>query len=430
MYIYIVRKLEKLLIDHCTEDTPKGVIVSGIVGCGKTTLITHVLKHLEERFEIFQFSGDDLLFRNNVRTDTTYIEKTVVSSTTKRALVFVDEVQKCEEVFDAIKYAYDNSSTSFIISGSNPDFLNTVAKKRLQRRASFFHLSPFSMCEILAHQNIVDFETSSLFYEILLDPSKLACLKSLELSLSRKITTVVNKYLVYGGIPLAWLAKKDLGKLEVIKNVTERGFESFVHDNQNIADEVKVELATLHSKEFTYKGVMQRTGVRKRDHINENIDQLVNHGYIVKKQPFFFDDRRSYLSIFSYIDPGIVSFLTGNTEISDNIGFKAEGYVHARLMEFCRNYPLKLNLYYYKPYTIDHNDNVKFKQGEIDFIFQKGDLLIPIEVKFTNSITNISVPLLKNFIQSNRIKLGIVIYGGVPYLDKKSKILYWPYWLL
>jgi predicted AAA+ superfamily ATPase len=76
--------------------------VSGIVGCGKPTFINHCLEALAENLEIFKFNGDESLFRQKIIDDSSYLLKVVKSKTGKKSLIFVDEVQKCEGIFDAL----------------------------------------------------------------------------------------------------------------------------------------------------------------------------------------------------------------------------------------------------------------------------------------------------------------------------------------
>ena len=164
--VYINRKLETRIIETFEGVQKKGLIVAGVVGCGKTTLITRALEELKDKYQTFVFTGDDALFRNYVREDTAYIHKYIRSKTQERVLVFVDEVQKSEDIFDALKYAFDQSDISFIVSGSNPDYLNTVAKKRLQRRADFIILEPFSLAEILANAGYIRLKDTEIFQQI------------------------------------------------------------------------------------------------------------------------------------------------------------------------------------------------------------------------------------------------------------------------
>ncbi len=141
--LYIKRIHHQPLVDTLASTVPKGVIVSGIVGAGKTTLVTEVLKELQKTYHVFTFSGDDIQFRKRVAEDSQYLFDYVTSTTTRSALIFVDEAQKTEAVFDALKYAYDQGGISFVVSGSNPHYLATAARKRLQRRAEILQLPLF-----------------------------------------------------------------------------------------------------------------------------------------------------------------------------------------------------------------------------------------------------------------------------------------------
>src|SRR3989338_2816993 len=104
---YLSRELEEPVLEALARPGKSGLIVTGIVGGGKTTLIEAMLQKIVDRYAVFQFSGDDARFRQAVSQDTRYILEYVRSQTQRRALVFVDEVQKSEEVFDAIKVAFD-----------------------------------------------------------------------------------------------------------------------------------------------------------------------------------------------------------------------------------------------------------------------------------------------------------------------------------
>lgn len=436
---YIERRLQAKLMEIFGGNGKKGLILAGIVGCGKTTLINEVIKKLEHKYQPFLFLGDDAIFRNSVSSDTAFIHKHIRSQTQGKVIVFVDEVQKSENIFDAVKYAFDQSDASFIVSGSNPDYLNTVAKKRLQRRADLLILEPFSLAEILADTGFVKLSDADIFQEIILSKNigPLKNITDFQMALNNddreEISAIVKEYSVFGGLPLAYLAEGENNKLVEIRKVVERGFESLSADNENVSDAIKIELARLHSKEFAYQGIFQKTGIRRRDLINKTIDQLINQGYLLKKKPYIEDEsRKSYLSIFSYVDPGIVTYLTGITDLKSAIGQRIEGIVHAALDSIMKNHlPLKSTLSYYKPYTIDANDKVKFKEGEIDFIFKCGNNVSAIEVKATDDMNTIKADLLKKFVRDQKLPCGIVMYGGVPYWEgNNSRTLYWPYWLI
>ncbi len=420
--------LDKILIQMKPE-TPFGLILSGIVGCGKTTLVELLFSAQKNNYDLFNYSGDDVRFRQTVADDSRYILNEVKSKAKKRALVFVDEVQKSEEVFDALKMAFDEAKISFIVSGSNPAYLNTIAKRRLQRRADINLVLPISLRELAIHMRIVSKEVQ--FEHILWQTKDLEDILLPKYELTADFSRTIEEYFIYGGLPLSLISEGHENKLREIRLTVERGFDLMSADNSSIAESIRVELANLHSQEFTYKNILNKTRLRRRDLINEVIDELINHGYLFKKSPLlFYPGKSSYMSVFSYADPGIVSYLTGEYSTNFQSGFRTEGYIHARLSYMIYNSVLKSHLYYFKPHSLDSNNNIRYQQGEVDFIFSHGKKIIPIEVKSTTKRNNIDISSLSNLIRNQKLNFGIVLYGGEPYIDYSHKILYWPYWLV
>ncbi|MBW1897758.1 MAG: hypothetical protein JRI61_01715, partial [Deltaproteobacteria bacterium] len=220
-------------------------------------------------------------------------------------------------------------------------------------------------------------------------------------------------------------------KLREIQLVVERGFEALFSGGDNISDIIRIALAERHAREFAYQGVMQSTGIRKRDTINKVIEELIQHGYLLKKRPVILEGgRRSYLSVYSYTDPGIVSYLSSAVTPDNTAGARVEGIVHTRLKDIQSGIPLKTQLGYYKPYAIDRSGKLKFLQGEIDFLFSLGKQIIPVEVKAGNTRSGMELKTLKQFAKAQNIPFGVVFYGGMPYYSQGEGILYWPYWLI
>ncbi len=402
--------------------------MSGIVGCGKTTLIQKLIGTFQ--FQVFSFTGDDVIFRESIRKDSKYLFDVVRSKTSKKSILFIDEVQKCEEIFDALKYSFDHGEIHFIVSGSNPEFLSTEARKRLQRRATFIRLQPFSMPEILGSISEFEMRHALGFFEFIWRGETLKDLDVPQLAMTTSVEDHSTRYLKLGGIPLSFLADDELQSLSEIQKIVERGFLPVFTDNHNLFDLVLTDLAKQHSKEFSYQGLFQRTGLKRREPINTIVAQLKGHGYLYEKRPFFdeSDQKRSYLISYSYCDPGIVSYLSGNMD-ERNLGFRIEGMIHSRLAYLSQFVPLKSHINYFKPYTVDVNNKVKFKPGEIDFIFTIGRRIIPIEVKSNNESGSIDTRMISDFVRSNKCPFGIIFYGGVPRVDTKNKLVYWPYWL-
>ncbi len=426
IYRELIRKFESIL----GGSTPQGLILTGIVGCGKTTLARRVLRELSSRFEIYEFTGDDVRFREAVLADSRALVNQLVGH--KRALIFVDEVQKCDAVFDALKVAFDEAKVSFVVSGSNPEFLNTVAKQKLQRRADLWFMLPLSLPEILAHEGCAPLEDLLWSHCFLKQADSLPDI-GVRLVLTDTIRKRVRDYLIYGGLPLVYLAPEPDDKLRQVRQTVERGFEVISRENSASREVVQIELARQQSQEFGYQGIIRKTRLTRREPINEVIDHLVNHGYLCKRRPIFLEDeRKTYLSIFSYVDPGIVTYLSGEASPDRaELGHRVEGVVHARLDQWVKNGLFKHELGYFKPYVLDDHGKIKYRRGEIDFILKSGRRVLPMEVKLDEQIAALDTSALENLLREHpRVPFGVVFYGGTPFRDTKKRLLYWPFWAL
>jgi predicted AAA+ superfamily ATPase len=422
----IERHLETYILDlFLSKDQPQGLILAGIVGVGKTTLIQMSLKKLSGEFQIFYFSGDDTVFRNDIKTDSKYIYNYVLGKTEKKSLVFVDEIQKCEEVFDSLKYFMDHGRGNFIVSGSNPEFLHTKAQSRLKRRADFKVLYPLSIAETLAMKNISE---GVIKFKDILNGAWPSDLEDVSLTPSQK--TNVEKYLKVGGLPMAFLNESKKDSLAQVQVCFDRGFEPIRYDTHNISDAVAIELSKLHSMEFTYKEIMAQTRINNRKIINEIIGRLISHGYLGQVFPYIFDDsKRTYLKKYFYTDLGVATYLAGDLDFKQNIGYKVEGLVYTRLMDHLQFIPTKnKNIFFYKNYIQSEAGTLRFSKGEVDAIVQVGTKIIPIEIKASNQWNKIDTTQLEDLIKKHSLEKGLVLYMGEAHW--KKNILFWPIWMM
>jgi predicted AAA+ superfamily ATPase len=422
----IERHLQSYIVDlFLSKDQPQGLILAGIVGVGKTTLIEMSLKKLAIEFQIFHFSGDDTVFRNDVKADSKFIYNFVLGKTEKKALVFVDEVQKCEEVFDSLKYFMDHGNGNFIVSGSNPEFLHTKAQSRLKRRADFKVLYPLSLAEILG---LKSFSEGVNKFKKILSGSWPTNFETNSLTPSQKAS--IDKYFSVGGLPLAYLQENPKDSLAQVQASFDRGFEPIRFDTHNISDTVAIELSKLHSMEFTYKEIMALTRINNRKIINEIISQLLSHGYLGQVLPYVFDGtKRTYLRKYFYTDIGIANYLSGDLDFKKSIGFKVEGYVYARLMDHLQVIPTKnKNIFFYKNYIQSESGALRFSKGEVDAVVQIGSKIIPIEIKASSQWNKIDTTQLEELIKKHDLEKGIVLYMGEPHW--KKNILFWPIWMI
>lgn len=435
----IYRELLPNLLQYFRREKPAGLILTGIVGCGKTTLIEKLLRELDKDrsrpVQIHRFTGDDIRFREEVSSDSRTLSQRLASmhlpsnKLAPRHLIFVDEVQKTEAVFDALKLAFDEQNASFIVSGSNPAFLNTRAKARLQRRADIQYLLPFSLPEILIHRKDVNAETLELFDQILWEWTEPQSFGKMTCSVGG-IHSTVQEYLTFGGLPLAYLAKSPEEKLVEVRKCFERGMEQISAENDSVDELIRIELARQNAQEFAYQGIFQRTRLRRRERVNEVIDTLINHGYLCRRVPAQLKEvRRTYLSILSFVDPGVVTYLSGEQHPNPvEQGHRIEGIIHARLDQRIRNKPLKSELGFFKPYRLEASGKTKYISGEVDFVIQRGRRVIPIEVKAGQDRKSLDLKAILDFLaQYKSAPFGVVLYGGDPLIDHDRRLIFWPF---
>ena len=423
---YIPRHVEPEIINYLQSASPRGIILAGIIGVGKTTLVRKIIGDLGMEYACFSFSGDDLVFRQAVAADTHYIIKTIRSKTAEKALVFVDEIQKTPEILDAIKLAFDEEKISFIVTGSEPQYLLNQARKRLQRRARAFHLYPFSLNEIYSDMRLCDRVDTALWCELLegASPNQLLRIKGNW----TKIYEDYRSYRPFGTIPLIYQEKTRAEKLIAIANIINRGYMPIAGLTQNETETILTEIARLNNREFTYQTILNKTRLKRREKINAVIDFYSQNGLLLSRsRKLFSDHKQSYHTIYSFIDPGLVYYICSAThDAGTDNGFDIESVVHAQFKNWQNFYPFPHSVHYYTPYYMTPSGQIKYKTGSIDFLLEADPVIIPVEIKSTNNLNNISVHTLEDFIKSGRAEYGIVFYQGAPWLNKTKKIYYLP----
>lgn len=113
---------------------------------------------------------------------------------------------------------------------------------------------------------------------------------------------------------------------------------------------------------------------------------------------------------------------------ADELGFRVEGHIHARLAALMQRIPLKSQIGYYKQFSLDVNEKVKFIPGEIDFIINFGSHWLPIEVKSGLDVSQDGLRHIEKFMAHYKVPYGIVLYGGMPRINKEKRILFYPWW--
>ena len=376
------------------------IAIVGARRCGKTTLMKHIFSRLKNAKYI---SFDNQETMQMFSTDVDLFIETYIKGT---RFLFIDEFQYAKEGGRQLKYIYDNHPTKIIISGSSAAELSVHSIKYLVGRIFVFILAPFSFEEFLMHKDIKLYN--------LLNERKLSPI------LIDKIYKFYEEYSIFGGYPEVVLSKNKMEKIEILKNIYNIYLLREIKEILQISEDFKViklikALALQIGGLVNYLEVSSLTGFNYRKLMNY-INILIKTFVCLESRPFFTNKRKELAKApkLYFLDNGFRNSVINNFQGLDNrtdSGELNENFIASEL--FKRE--LKLNYW-------------RTKAGaEVDFIIEKNNKFIPIEVKSTLKSRKYGKSI-KNFINAYHPDIGYIF--SQKYYDKikieKSTIRFFP----
>jgi len=390
--------------------------ISLIVGprqAGKTTLMTEVKAYLDQKGEktIFlnlDYEADKIFF--NSQTD--LIGKLDLELGRKKGFVFIDEIQRKENVGLFLKGIYDlNLPYKFIISGSGSLDLKEKMHESLAGRKRIFELGTVSFREF------VDFKTEYKYSQKLGDFFAVEKDRSLSLLL---------EYLNFGGYPRVILEKKLSEKTRIINEIfrsyVEKDIAYFLGVNRADAFSLLIKLlASQTGQIIKYSKLAEESGISSAT--------LKNYLWYAEKTfsirmiaPYFKNKHKEITKAPTayFYDLGLRNFslgLFGNLSQSDQLGFIFQNFVANCLLE--KNINTARTLHFWR--TLD--------KAEVDFVQSDGESVLPVEVKYSQLKNPSIARSLRNFIQEyspkeawvinltleDEIKIGSTLVKFVPF---------------
>ena len=381
-YTEIERQMEKRFI----------VAFVGLRRIGKTTTIYQLIQQLiEEKItptDIVFFSFDETRATVGEVLDT-YREMNSKDFREKRAYVFLDEIQKCDNWENEVKKYYDlYPKLKFIISGSESLFIKRKTKETLAGRIVEFVLTPFTFKEYLRFNKI----------------------KEEELKYETKIRPLFLAFAENGGFPETFFLKN------------ERDFKEYIR--------------TLVVDKIVYKDIPRLFRLEDPEFLRVLLELIAtNPGMYVDYQSLskqFDKDRRVIKDYISYLKESFLIVLLGNYR---------KGSI-TTLRKKKRAYPADTALIYLYKAKIEEGffgkvvetlavNKIKtaafWKNGhEIDIIADD----MPIEVKYQEKIRSEDFKPLLEFMRKFNKKEGIIISkneeGEKKFVEGKIKLI--PAW--
>ncbi len=395
---YIERDLEKEI-----ESYIKNKEILAIVGtrrCGKTTLCEMILK--KQKGKINKISFDDV---NMLRLFETDIDAFIEEHINGYDLVFIDEVQYSKDSGKKLKYIYDTNWTKIIISGSSAAEISIQSLKYLVGRILVFTLFPFSFREFIRAKESV--------LEKHLDGEKIS-----EVILER-LNKHLSEYLLYGGYPQVVLETGRERKIKVLNGI----FSTY------LLKEIKeiLELSNNYKLMNLMKALSLQTG------------NIINYDELSKLSGFKYAELKRYLEVLekTFILKQVQPYFTNKrTEIvkTPKVYFFDLGFRNIIIDNFAKE-RADMGAIYENFVFISfsyHGGKLKYwntkSNAEVDFVLEKNQKLIPIEVK-----TNLQSPKVtksfRSFIEKYDVKKGYFFsqnFTGEK-KEKKTRIEFLPF---
>jgi len=371
--MYIKRTIEDKITPFLAKK--EAISIIGPRQAGKTTLIKHFSEKLQKngkkvKFITFEKKNDLELFQENIEDF-----KNLISN---YDYIIIDEFQYAKEGGQKLKYLYDTTNIKFIISGSSSLDLTFQTGKYMVGRMLDFRLTPFSFREFLS------FKSNDL-YALLKEKIEPADLFELNIKkgfgeqITKNLSELLEKYIVYGGYPAVALTNTDIEKQKLLEGVVEKYLLRDIKSLLNLAtDDELIKLSKFLAAQIgnmvKYEELSNVAGLSYKEvlkHLN-----ILEKTFIIKLIKPFFTNRRIELTKNPknfFIDLGLRNYLLNDfrpTNIRNDMGALMENYGHNLITSM----GLSSDIKYWRTKS----------KAEVDFVIEKEQNIYPIEVKYVS----------------------------------------------
>jgi predicted AAA+ superfamily ATPase len=380
--------------------------IIGLRQIGKTTLLKQLISRLlmsgKQAKNILYFSFDGLREEENIaervlEAYSTQIVKRPLSEKGARLYIFLDEVQKARDWSEKLKSIHDkNYNVKFLVSGSSGMNILKGSGESLIGRINIHKMAPFSFAEFLSYQGV----TATL------QPlSKIAYPIEAE-----KISILFEEYLKVGGLPGLYELNEPQFRAS-LKTIVDL---NFYRDILNLFEVKRADVL-----EGLFYSFIAESGT------------IINYNRLSSSLKTKFETVKTYTSYLEssflisksgFFSKSMAKSLEKNPKIyiSDNSFFSLVNAKPGLVAETCVFNHIKDK----KSYWQDE------KKQEVDIICENKRLL-PIEVKYQNSVNSSDIAPLLKFMDENKLKKGVIITKKTFKTEKidKNEILFVPAWL-
>lgn len=417
------RYIKEQLIEWKNRKDKKPLILKGARQVGKTYILKEFGQEQYENVAYFNFDHDEALKELFVTTkDPKRILEQLVFVTGKaiepqKTLIIFDEVQECPDALNSLKYFQEEANEYHIVCAGSLLGIKLSHTSFPVGKVEYLEMYPMTFTEFLLadnQDNLVQYMESINKIEKIPD------------IIFNQLNEKIKSYFIIGGMPEVvkmWVETRDIEAVNRIQKQILSGYEddfgkhtdtTYMQAKISIIWESVISQLARENKKFLYQ--VAKSGARAREY--EDAIGWLNDSDILHK---IFNITKPDFPLNAYTDLSSFKLYmldVGLLRRKANLDSKIVAYGNKLFEEFkgalTENFILNMIMFKFenKPnyYTFDRH--------EIDFIIQYKNEIIPIEVKSSENINNIS---LTRFNELNENKISVRF--STRNLDKSGKIL-------
>lgn len=368
---------------------------------GKTTLLKLLFKELSVKRKCVFLDLDVLTNYEKVSTFDSLLNLLRLNGYREEEkeffYLFLDEFQRYPDVVKVMKNAYDHlENVKIFASGSSSLTIKSSIQESLAGR------------KIINEIFSLDFEEFLLFKG---EKRLVDTLKNIKKTRGDNLATSVKEYrkyleefLIFGGYPEVVLTEKKEEKRQILESIFDLYVKKDLVEYLNIRKILNVKrliefLAINNGQKIKYEEIANISSLKLAE-VKEYLEVLSETYIIEIVRPYYSNKNKEIVKIpkVYFIDNGVRNYFILNfneLRLRNDSGFLFEGFVLSELLKQGRK-----EMRFWQ----DKNSN------EVDFIIEEGERIIPVEVKYKETIKLDDEKGLKLFFASyKQVKRGYLI---------------------
>ena len=409
---YINRKIDIELLDWSKDFDRKPLLIRGARQVGKSSSVRNLAKNFEYFIEVnfekntivSSFFDFDLIPQEICVKLSVHFNIPVIPNKT---LLFFDEIQACPRAISALRFFYEDYPELHVIAaGSLLEFALEELPSFGVGRIRSIYMYPFSFSEFMNASG-----ERLLWNEI----CKSSPAEPLFPAFHQKALDLLKKFLVIGGMPAVvakFIENQDIIACQNLLNDLINSLKTDFTKYKKRTPELRIStvfqaIVDQAGSKFNYSKV-EPYNIRQ---VKESVELLQKAGLLIsivhtsangiplgaqtnyKKQKFMLLDTGIFQRLLGL---ELSSILFNNNFSVINKGFIAEQMVGLELLKSSPSYD-QAQLYYW------HREAEK-SYAEVDYIIQRNDRIIPVEVK---SGTSGKMQSLNLFLKEKQLEYGV-----------------------